>query len=262
MSHHGSRPVPGRLSLNTPRLAFTLIELLVVIAIIAILAAILFPVFAQAREKGRQTTCLSNGRQIGTAFLMYAQDYDESLVLTSFSSDPTVGTSNSWTNRCQPYIKNRGVFRCPSDQSTNWVETDADTLTAPTTKKRMTSYLLNAYMAGSQPWGKLAAIKSPASVIYVSEADEKINPRDHFHPFNWNGNLETPTPNPLFSAFMNGITWDPIRQQTVELALTRHNGGFNSVYLDGHCKWNRWSQVWFQKPADGVWQGSFDPRQP
>jgi len=193
---------------------------------------------------------------------MYAQDYDENLVLTSYSPDAAVGTSNSWTNRCQPYIKNRNVFRCPSDESDNWVETDADTLTAATTKKRMSSYLLNAYMSGAQQWGNLAAINMPANVIYVSEADEKINPRDHFHPFNWNGNLETPTPNPLYSAFMNSITWDGARQQTVELALARHNSGFNSVYLDGHSKWNKWSQVWWQNPSQGVWQGNFDPRQP
>ena len=244
------------------RTAFTLIELLVVIAIISILAAILFPVFAQAREKARQTACLSNGKQIGTAFLMYAQDYDENLVLTSFSSTPGVGTSNSWTNKCQPYIKSRTLFRCPSDQTSNWAETDDEVLNATTTGKKLTSYLLNAYMAGSAPYGNLAAIKSPASVIYVSEASEAIAPRDHFHPFNWNGNLETPTPNPMYSAYMNGITWDNAKQQTVELALTRHNGGFNSVYLDGHSKWAKWSQLWFQKPADGVWQGSFDPRQP
>ncbi len=64
------------------RAAFTLIELLVVIAIIAILAAILFPVFAQAREKARQTSCLSNGKQMGLSLLMYAQDYDETFVFS------------------------------------------------------------------------------------------------------------------------------------------------------------------------------------
>ena len=229
------------------RKAFTLIELLVVIAIIAILAAILFPVFAQAREKARQTSCLSNVKQIGTAFLMYAQDYDEYLPLTTFPVP-----SNSWTDQAQPYIKNRQIFRCPSDNSDNW---------NAATNPRRSSYFLNAYMAGTQSYGNLAAIASPASVIYLAESSKNLN-RDHFHPFNWNGNLETPTPNPLYSAFMHGITWDTAKNETSEIPLRRHAEGSNFAYLDGHAKWGKWNQVFFQRPADGVWQGNFDPRQP
>src|SRR3954465_10134691 len=89
---------------------FTLIELLVVIAIIAILAAILFPVFAQAREQARATACLSNCKQIGTAILMYSQDYDESLVPwfvgTGLPRDQWRHDLNSWPRNLQPYIKN------------------------------------------------------------------------------------------------------------------------------------------------------------
>ena len=115
--------------------AFTLIELLVVIAIIAILAAILFPVFAQAREKARQTTCLSNEKQLGLAFMMYVQDFDETFPMDQYDSSAPGGVPNDdtlrfWTDFVYPYIKNgdrnlgvdgqpitwgsSGVFTCPS----------------------------------------------------------------------------------------------------------------------------------------------------
>jgi len=89
---------------------FTLIELLVVIAIIAILAAILFPVFAQAREKARQTSCLSNEKQLGLGILSYVQDFDETFPLAV-----STNWSNGWAITTQPYIKSYGVFRCPDD---------------------------------------------------------------------------------------------------------------------------------------------------
>jgi prepilin-type N-terminal cleavage/methylation domain-containing protein/prepilin-type processing-associated H-X9-DG protein len=100
------------------RKGFTLIELLVVIAIIAILAAILFPVFAQAREKARGASCLSNTKQIALAMKMYAQDYDETKVMsqnwTSFTFPDLNGST--FSGLLQPYIKNRGLFQCPSNK--------------------------------------------------------------------------------------------------------------------------------------------------
>jgi len=92
------------------RQGFTLIELLVVIAIIAILAAILFPVFARAREKARQSSCLSNLKQLGLAFLQYAQDYDETMV----SGSGYQGNSINWQYKVAPYIKNIQIYSCPS----------------------------------------------------------------------------------------------------------------------------------------------------
>jgi len=90
---------------------FTLIELLVVIAIIAILAAILFPVFARAREKARQASCMSNLKQIGTALIMYTDDYDGCYTRGQFWPFTSVHT---WVDAVEPYVKNTQVFRCPS----------------------------------------------------------------------------------------------------------------------------------------------------
>ncbi len=115
------------------RAGFTLIELLVVLAIIAILAAILFPVFAQARKKARSITCTSNLRQIGTAMQMYAQDYDEVLfpyrtrAVNPFAGQPRVsanaGGRSFFNQLLAPYIKNNGVWKCPSKPGA-WVNID------------------------------------------------------------------------------------------------------------------------------------------
>src|SRR5436853_560395 len=99
------------------RRAFTLIELLVVIAIIAILAAILFPVFAQAREKARQASCLSNMRQIGTAITMYAQDYDETYPLGRTTNTPVV----YWFQMVEPYVKAGATTNDRSKGLSIWV---------------------------------------------------------------------------------------------------------------------------------------------
>jgi prepilin-type N-terminal cleavage/methylation domain-containing protein len=99
--------------MSNNRKGFTLIELLVVIAIIAILAAILFPVFARAREKARQASCASNLKQLSAAVLMYAQDYDD--VLPKGIQQPWGTTSSSpWYDMLYTYVKNGQVFQCPS----------------------------------------------------------------------------------------------------------------------------------------------------
>ena len=105
--------VPSCSSLDKRR-AFTLIELLVVIAIIAILAAILFPVFAQAREKARMTACLNNMRQLSNGVMMYTQDHDETFLYAANYAVTPSSARPIWPALVQPYIKNEGIFRCPS----------------------------------------------------------------------------------------------------------------------------------------------------
>lgn len=106
----------SRIPQRSVRRAFTLIELLVVIAIISILSAILFPVFAQAREAARKTSCASNEKQMGSAFLMYVQDYDETWPgIWNGEWNVQKGKQLNWASAIQPYIKNRKLYHCPSD---------------------------------------------------------------------------------------------------------------------------------------------------
>jgi len=149
---------------------FTLIELLVVIAIIAILAAILFPVFAKVREKARQTSCLSNEKQLGLAFVQYAQDYDE-----TFPVDMNNGYCNGWAGEIYPYVKSTGVFKCPDDP-TQPSEAGVYPL----------SYGMNANVIGAspasgvypEPGAVLAGQSAPASTVLLFEtqgANSNVN---------------------------------------------------------------------------------------
>src|SRR5688572_19242272 len=114
---------------RTHNSGFTLIELLVVIAIIAILASILFPVFAQARESACLTACLSNMKQMGTGLRMYSQDYDENFPLRRAQS-PTLIEGN-WKHLLQPYIKNLQIFQCPSNQASRVLDETGGTTNPP-----------------------------------------------------------------------------------------------------------------------------------
>lgn len=118
---------------NRQGAAFTLIELLVVIAIIALLAAILFPVFAQAREKARETVCLSNTRQIGTAVRMYVQDYDETFPIFhayNFTPPPGQPGHRGIEDELFPYTKNAELFKCPNDSGSTYQKQERPTATS------------------------------------------------------------------------------------------------------------------------------------
>lgn len=168
------------------RRGFTLIELLVVIAIIAILAAILFPVFARARAKARQTTCLSNMKQIGLAILSYVQDYDEKMPLSGLRGTGASTGLVSWDGRAvmdyygwryaiQPYIKNTGITICPD------YGREDEPLWVPGWQVGWDWYArIRRSYAGCHSWAhpgyanpsrKLAEIPRPASLIMVLESD-------------------------------------------------------------------------------------------
>lgn len=216
-------------------------------AIISILAAMLFPVFARARENARKTSCLSNLKQLGLGFMQYAQDYDEAYPLSSFPA-----TNISWTQSVQPYLKSLQLFRCPSDTGTRW----QSPASPPASNYYTTSYIMSAWIAGTAKYAKLSAMPSPSNVIILADANTDAAQRDHFHPFYWVNDPDVP-----FSGFMNGMTWDSARGETRELALRRHLDTFNSLYADGHAKARRWSQAWYQDPSRGILEGDFDPRQ-
>jgi prepilin-type N-terminal cleavage/methylation domain-containing protein/prepilin-type processing-associated H-X9-DG protein len=140
---------------NAGRKAFTLIELLVVIAIIAILAAILFPVFAQAREKARQTTCISNLRQLGLGFMQYTQDYDEQLPYR----DGSTGNQVIWPVTIMPYLKSIAVFSCPDDPTKS---------TAGFAQNPPLSYAANQNVL-TTPGNAIAAFNAPSSTVLLAE---------------------------------------------------------------------------------------------
>jgi prepilin-type N-terminal cleavage/methylation domain-containing protein/prepilin-type processing-associated H-X9-DG protein len=179
---------------------FTLIELLVVIAIIAILAAILFPVFARARESARKTSCLSNGKQMGTAVMMYVQDYDETYPQAYYYPNNTnsSGGYSHWSGHCAPYIKNWQLFVCPSDRNRGLAPTnfqvstnnagggiptgqtpqyDLQDIQAPRLSYICNELVMPRKRKSSDPSivASLASIDVPAEVIMIAEMTDNAN---------------------------------------------------------------------------------------
>lgn len=203
------------------RKGFTLIELLVVIAIIAILAAILFPVFAKAREKARQASCLSNVKQLGIGLMQYAQDYDEKLPATYQWLD---GVNDwplySWRVCLYPYVKNVQIFQCPSDSSNAG---DPSGLIPG----MIVSYHANPWiMPGirGQFNGAIGDISHPAETIAIFDA---YLAGTWCADGNWTGGKCSAT---CFGGKPAGIRNDGVD-------ISRHNGGFNAALADGHAKW-------------------------
>ncbi len=188
---------------------FTLIELLVVIAIIAILAAILFPVFARAREKARQTSCLSNIKQVALSSLMYINDYDETLFgHVQGYRFPTAQTGPlNWAQQIYPYVKNDQVFVCPS----------SDRPYGPTTPDYYFGYGMNYWLTYYYYALSLADLKTPAETIWYTDCDYYVVYPTYY--------LYTYPADPTYG--QNG---------TARLQL-RHNGGVNVAFVDGHAKW-------------------------
>lgn len=226
---------------NSKKSAFTLIELLVVIAIIAILAAILFPVFAQAREKARQTSCLSNMKQVGLGLLMYAQDYDENYPRADYwaSSSPlnpnaTGGFATrinhyKWPAWVLPYTKNANIFRCPSRTR----DVEAWNVNG---EYKGDGYAMNLSLSGRPIFpsgenpsflgGTLAGVQAPADTWVMMELRNQIS-----FSYISSGGV-------LWPAALRE-SWAPylMPNGTPDKKNAPHSDGLTFAYADGHAKW-------------------------
>lgn len=205
---------------NKKRHGFTLIELLVVISIIAVLAAILFPVFARARENARRAGCMSNQKQLALAFLQYTQDYDEKLPAeVAAITDPPL----YWTDQILPYVKNRQIYRCPSAPSAQGTARPP----SPGTYGASTepTYAFNGYNVNGlyrRTGRSLASIDEPAVTWMLLESK-------HATLYDTLGYGRT------YIILTSSITPD----SETSFSGERHLGGSNVAYADGHVKWRK-----------------------
>jgi len=220
---------------------FTLIELLVVIAIIAILAAILFPVFARARENARRASCMSNLKQIGLGFMMYIQDYDEKFppYLINYTTSPTapngVTPSNpyAWSDALQPYIKSTQVYQCPSQSGSAPVGSAGGPFAgqADPTKWGYTDYWYNSMLNKQSD----AIVVSPSLTVLAGDGNAG-NAYYFYDGCRITGNssdIDCDGSTPY-------ITMWSERQYGL---FSRHLDGINYAFADGHVKWLKSSIV-------------------
>ena len=229
--------------------AYTLIELLVVIAIIAILAAILFPVFAQAKEAAKKTSCLSNGKQIGLALMMYLGDYDDKYPPEHpATGNPVVDDADAQLEEedygspllaILPYVSSKDVdktqiYFCPSDpdsRGAKLLDSSGNCLAngaPPPAPGYLSSVILNAYYLFGMTQSQVTA---PSQSVYINERNN-TDCDVHYHP--WLGEVGdangTPYTAPLATAADLGIP-------PFAIAATRHGNGTNGSYCDGHSRW-------------------------
>jgi prepilin-type N-terminal cleavage/methylation domain-containing protein/prepilin-type processing-associated H-X9-DG protein len=241
---------------------FTLIELLVVIAIIAILAAILFPVFAQARDRARAATCLSNLKQIGSAFIMYAQDYDETYPAAAPGVSGTQGTCaqlkdrSSWGgwvgNLLYPYTKNGQIFTCPSNPKQSVVNNSGTDGTcaagndeALAKAKFGTPYLFVSYGFNYVALGgrALSVIPAPANQLVMWDG---LSPWADCNYATSSCGIWNYREVPYFLAKL-GLPLTPGMNAPTNTTLINqvapHSNMLNYLYADGHAKASRWDKL-------------------
>ena len=218
------------------RRGFTLIELLVVIAIIAILAAILFPVFAQAREKARATSCLSNVKQLGLGVHMYAQDWDETFPVYA-DSWPGKGSpppNSNWGDGIYPYVKNDQIYLCPSDQRASGI-LDASDLALGW---RPCSYGINWRLSWMVGGAKLGDIECPANVWYGLDAWQNALHDSSSADYYYKRARQMCYPDNRIGVLGNdGIDGD-WNNPSYSICSERqaHMRGVNTFFCDGHAK--------------------------